>query len=56
MVRAPLANIMSLTEFLIKYPGEDTQQTLNFLHDSSEKLNLAIKSIVGQAESSGLTS
>ena len=54
MVRAPLANIMSLTEFLIKYPGEDTQETLTFLHDSSEKLNLAIKSIVGQAESSGL--
>jgi PAS domain S-box-containing protein len=56
MVRAPLANIMSLTEFLIKYPGEDTQETLTFLHDSSEKLNLAIKSIVGQAENSGLTS
>ena len=56
MVRAPLANIMSLTEFLIKYPGEDTQETLTFLHDSSEKLNLAIKSIVGQAEGSGLTS
>lgn len=55
MVRAPLANIMSLTEFLIKYPGEDTQQTLNFLHDSSEKLNLAIKSIVGQADGSTLT-
>lgn len=49
MVRAPLANIMSLTEFLIKYPGEDTQQTLDFLNDSSQKLNMAIKSIVGQA-------
>lgn len=49
MVRAPLANIMSLTEFLIKYPGEDTQQTLDFLNDSSQKLNLAIKSIIGQA-------
>ena len=56
MVRAPLANIMSLTEFLIKYPGEDTQQTLNFLNDSSQKLNMAIKSIVGQAGGSGLTS
>lgn len=56
MVRAPLANIMSLTEFLIKYPGEDTQQTLSFLNDSSQKLNMAIKSIVGQAEGSGLSS
>lgn len=56
LVRAPLANIMSLTEFLIKYPGEDTQQTLNFLNDSSKKLNMAIESIVGQAGSSGLTS
>lgn len=56
MVRAPLANIMSLTEFLIKYPGEDTQQTLNFLNDSSQKLNMAIESIVGQAGGSGLTS
>lgn len=56
MVRAPLANIMSLTEFLIKYPGEDTQETLNFLNDSSQKLNMAIKSIVGQAGGSGLTS
>jgi PAS domain S-box-containing protein len=55
MVRAPLANIMSLTEFLIKYPGEDTQETLNFLNDSSQKLNMAIQSIVGQAESSRLT-
>jgi PAS domain S-box-containing protein len=54
MVRAPLANIMSLTEFLIKYPGEDTQETLNFLKDSSQKLNVAIKSIVGQADGSGL--
>lgn len=53
MVRAPLANIMSLTEFLIKYPGEDTQETLNFLKDSSQKLNVAIKSIVGQADGSG---
>lgn len=52
MVRAPLANIMSLTEFLIKYPGEDTQQTLDFLNDSSQKLNMAIKSIVGQADGS----
>ncbi|RAJ33448.1 PAS domain S-box protein [Pedobacter cryoconitis] len=56
LVRAPLANIMSLTEFLIKYPGEDTQQTLNFLNDSSKKLNMAIESIVGQAGGSGLTS
>ena len=56
MVRAPLANIMSLTEFLIKYPGEDTQETLNFLNDSSQKLNMAIESIVGQAGGSGLTS
>jgi len=55
MVRAPLANIMSLTEFLIKYPGEDTQETLSFLNDSSQKLNVAIQSIVGQAESSRLT-
>lgn len=53
MVRAPLANIMSLTEFLIKYPGEDTQETLTFLKDSSQKLNVAIKSIVGQADGSG---
>jgi len=52
MVRAPLANIMSLTEFLINYPGEDTQETLDFLRDSSQKLNIAIQSIVGQAESS----
>lgn len=55
VVRAPLANIMSLTEFLIKYPGEDTQETLNFLNDSSQKLNVAIQSIVGQAGSSRLT-
>lgn len=55
MVRAPLANIMSLTEFLIKYPGEDTQETLTFLKDSSQKLNVAIKAIVGQADGSGLT-
>jgi len=54
MVRAPLANIMSLTEFLIKYPGEDTAETLTFLKDSSQKLNVAIKSIVGQADGSGL--
>ncbi|SEA98628.1 PAS domain S-box protein [Pedobacter hartonius] len=54
MVRAPLANIMSLTEFLIKYPGEDTQETLTFLKDSSQKLNVAIKAIVGQADGSGL--
>ncbi len=52
MVRAPLANIMSLTEFLIKYPGEDSAETLKFLSDSSQKLNGAIKSIIGQAESS----
>ncbi|MCX2481182.1 PAS domain S-box protein [Pedobacter sp. MC2016-15] len=56
MVRAPLANIMSLTEFLIKYPGEDTQETLTFLKDSSQKLNVAIKAIVGQADGSGLAS
>jgi len=54
MVRAPLANIMSLTDFLIKYPGEDTQETLDFLRDSSQKLNAAIKSIVLQADGSGL--
>lgn len=54
MVRAPLANIMSLTDFLIKYPGEDTAETLVFLKDSSHKLNLAIKSIVGQADGSGV--
>lgn len=54
MVRAPLANIMSLTDFLIKYPGEDTQETLDFLKDSSQKLNAAIKSIVLQADGSGL--
>lgn len=52
MVRAPLANIMSLTDFLIKYPEEDTEETLRFLNDSSQKLNGAIKSIIGQAESS----
>lgn len=55
MVRAPLANIMSLTEFLINYPGEDTKETLKFLNDSSHKLNGAIQSIVGQAESSRAT-
>lgn len=54
VVRAPLANIMSLTEFLIKYPGEDTQETLSFLNDSSQKLNMAINSIVGQADGKGL--
>lgn len=50
LVRAPLANIMSLTEFLVKYPGEDTQETLSFLNDSSQKLNMAIKSIIGQVD------
>lgn len=55
LVRAPLANIMSLTEFLIKYPGEDTKETLTFLNDSSQKLNMAIKSIIGQADGSGLS-
>ncbi|WP_442589142.1 PAS domain S-box protein [Pedobacter sp. AW31-3R] len=55
MVRAPLANIMSLTEFLINYPDEDTSETLRFLKDSSHKLNGAIKSIVGQAESSRIS-
>jgi len=55
MVRAPLANIMSLTDFLIKYPGEDTKETLDFLKDSSQKLNVAIKAIVGQADGSGVT-
>lgn len=55
LVRAPLANIMSLTEFLIKYPGEDTQETLTFLNDSSQKLNRAIKSIIGQADGSGVS-
>ena len=54
VVRAPLANIMSLTEFLIKYPGEDTQETLTFLNDSSQKLNMAINSIIGQADGKGL--
>lgn len=52
MVRAPLANIMSLTDFLIRYPEEDAKETLKFLSDSSQKLNGAIKSIIGQAESS----
>ena len=55
MVRAPLANIMSLTEFLIKYPEEDATETLQFLNDSSQKLNGAIKSIIGQAESSRMS-
>lgn len=55
MVRAPLANIMSLTEFLIKYPEEDTAETLRFLNDSSQKLNGAIKSIIGQAQSSRMS-
>jgi PAS domain S-box-containing protein len=54
VVRAPLANIMSLTEFLIKYPGEDTQETLTFLNDSSQKLNMAINSIIGQADGKGI--
>ncbi|WP_316747442.1 PAS domain S-box protein [Pedobacter gandavensis] len=49
-VRAPLTNIMSLTEMMLQQPHADHIDLLYMLKDSTAKLNESIASIVHQAE------
>ncbi|MBB2150896.1 PAS domain S-box protein [Pedobacter gandavensis] len=49
-VRAPLTNIMSLTEMMLQQPHADHIDILQMLKDSTTQLNEAIASIVNQAE------
>ena len=55
MVRAPLTNIMSLTELMLQDPQSDQTDMLMMLKDSTDKLNEAIESIVKQAEQNQVT-
>lgn len=49
-VRAPLTNIMSLTEMMLQQPHGDHMDLLYMLKDSTAQLNESIASIVNQAE------
>lgn len=49
-VRAPLTNIMSLTDLMLQDPHEDHIDLLQMLKRSTTQLNEAIESIVHQAE------
>lgn len=49
-VRAPLTNIMSLTEMMLQNPHGDHIDLLYMLKESTEQLNQSIASIVHQAE------
>lgn len=49
-VRAPLTNIMSLTEMMLQHPHGDHIDLLYMLKESTEQLNQSIASIVHQAE------
>lgn len=54
-VRAPLTNIMSLTEMMLQHPHGDQIELLFMLKDSTAKLNETIESIVHQAEDNQIT-
>ncbi|SHG21566.1 PAS domain S-box protein [Pedobacter caeni] len=49
-VRAPLTNIMSLTDLMLQNPHGDHVDVLYMLKESTARLNEAIESIVHQAE------
>lgn len=55
-VRAPLSNIMGLTEIMLQEPHGDHEQILYMLKKATNELNDAIQAIVRQAEQAGIQS